>query len=81
MASLLAARCKHLAAAHGFHARPEAMRLGATSFARLICSLRQSYPPFNYVPRGPFVSSLASTRRRMRKHTTVHKPPLRLFAN
>jgi hypothetical protein len=45
MAPLLAARRKHLTATLGFHAYAEAVRLGATAFARLICALWQNNPP------------------------------------
>jgi hypothetical protein len=45
MTSLLAARCKDFAAAFGFHANAEAVRLGAAAFARLIGALWQNNPP------------------------------------
>ncbi len=45
MASLLAARRKHLAAALRLHAYAEAVRLGASASARLKCALRQNNPP------------------------------------
>jgi hypothetical protein len=46
MASLLAARRQHLAAAFRLHACAEAVRLGAPAFARLKCALWQNNPPF-----------------------------------
>src|SRR4030095_14986380 len=45
MTSLLAASRQDLAAAYGFHARTETVRLGAAAFARLKCALWQSNPP------------------------------------
>jgi hypothetical protein len=45
MASLLAARRQHLAAAFRLHAYAEAVRLGAPAFARLKCALWQNNPP------------------------------------
>src|SRR6266478_8071710 len=45
MASLLAARRKHLAAALRLHAYAEAVRLGASASTRLKCALRQNNPP------------------------------------
>src|SRR5216684_1449439 len=45
MASLLAAGRQHLAAAFRLHACAEAVRLGASAFARLKCALWQNNPP------------------------------------
>ena len=45
MASLLAARRQHLAAALGLHANAEAVRLGAPAASRLKCALWQNNPP------------------------------------
>jgi hypothetical protein len=45
MPALPTPRGKHLAAAWTLHARPEAVRLGAPAFARLIGALWQSNPP------------------------------------
>jgi hypothetical protein len=45
MTALLAACRKHLAASGGLHARPETVRLGAPTLARLISALWQSNPP------------------------------------
>ncbi len=45
MASLLAARRQHLAAALGLHANAEAVRLGASAASRLKCALWQNNPP------------------------------------
>src|SRR5271163_3713951 len=47
MTSLLAARCKDLAAAFGLHANAETVRLGAAAFPRLIGALWQNNPPSN----------------------------------
>ena len=46
MASLLAARRQHLAAAFRLHACAESVRLRAAAPARLKCALWQSNPPF-----------------------------------
>jgi hypothetical protein len=46
MTPLLAARRKHLAATFRLHANAESVRLGAAAFARLICALWQSNPPY-----------------------------------
>jgi hypothetical protein len=55
MASLFAARRQNLAASHSLHAYAKSVRLRASPFSRLICSLWQSNPPLfpipNYVPR------------------------------
>jgi len=45
MASLLAARRQHFAAALGLHANAEAVRLGAPPASRLKCALWQNNPP------------------------------------
>jgi hypothetical protein len=45
MASLLAARRQHLAATLRLHTYAEAVRLGASAFARLKCALWQNNPP------------------------------------
>src|SRR5205814_7105787 len=45
MASLLAARRQHLAAALGLHANAEAVCLGAPAASRLKCALWQNNPP------------------------------------
>src|SRR5258708_27560262 len=52
MASLLAARCQHPAAAFRLHARTESVRLGAAASARLKCSLWQSNPPLEVRDRS-----------------------------
>jgi hypothetical protein len=46
MASLLAARRQHFAAALGLHASAEAVRLGSAAASRLKCALWQNNPPF-----------------------------------
>src|SRR6516164_1883078 len=46
MTSLLAARREHFAATFSLHARTESVSLGAASFPRLKCTLRQSIPPY-----------------------------------
>ena len=63
MTSLLTACGEDLAASRGFHARTEAMRFGAASFARLVCALRQNNSPCNARPDG----SLKSSNRCVRK--------------
>ena len=45
MTALLTACGEDLAASRGFHARTEAMRFGAATFARLVCALRQNNSP------------------------------------
>jgi hypothetical protein len=45
MTALFTARGEDLAASRGFHARTEAMRFGAATFARLVCALRQNNSP------------------------------------
>jgi hypothetical protein len=50
MASLLAARRQHFAASDGLHAYAKSVRLGASPFIRLICSLWQSNPPLVPIP-------------------------------
>jgi len=61
MASLLAARRQHLAAALRLHAHAEAVRLRATPLPRLISPLWQSTPPFIRVERSrDFTSSRAN---------------------
>ena len=93
MASLLAARRKHLAATLGLHAHAKTVRLGAPAFARLIGSLWQSNPPLSY----PFRVScnvlraartlhfvLCFVRRRHArppKQTAVHRPQQQPFPN
>ena len=52
MASLLAARRQHLAAAGGLHARTEPMRFGAAASTRLKCALWQSKIPLWRCGRG-----------------------------
>ena len=55
MTSLLTARGQHLAAAFGLHAHAESVRLRATAFARLVCTLWQSNPPVvrqNFCPQA-----------------------------
>jgi hypothetical protein len=56
MASLLAARREHPAAAFRLHARAESVRLGAPALARLKCALWQSNPPLSYRVTGQPVS-------------------------
>jgi hypothetical protein len=56
MAPFLAARRQHPAAALGFHAYAEAVRLGAPAFARLKCALWQSNPPLIYAIAGQSLS-------------------------
>src|SRR5215471_4408773 len=68
MASLLAARRKHLAAALRLHARAETVRLRAAPAPRLKCALWQSLPPLWYAIAALSISS--ALRRR----------PLVLFA-
>ena len=46
MTSLLAARREHFAATFSLHTRTESVCLGAASFPRLKCTLRQSIPPY-----------------------------------
>jgi hypothetical protein len=52
MASLLAARRQHPAAALGLHACAEAVRLGASASARLKSALWQDNPPLQYAIAG-----------------------------
>ncbi len=74
MTSLLAARRENFAATLRFHADAEAVRLGAATFARLICALRQSNSPLvrgrnaavNWCVREPMLQW-----RRQRKRRTV----------
>src|SRR5262249_36468936 len=70
MASLLATRRKHLAAALRLHARAEAVRLRATPLTRLIGSLWQSNPPLcpalSYVPGSRTISLSLRERRTAR---------------
>ena len=46
MTSLLAARREHFTTTFSLHTRTESVRLGAVSFPRLKCTLRQSIPPY-----------------------------------
>ena len=46
MTSLLAARREHFTATFSLHTRTESVCLGAASFPRLKCTLRQSIPPY-----------------------------------
>ena len=46
MTSLLAARREHFTATFSLHTRTESVCLGAASFPRLKCALRQSIPLF-----------------------------------
>jgi hypothetical protein len=54
MASLLAARRQHPAAALRLHAYAEAVRLGAAAAARLKCALWQNNPPLKIRNRSVF---------------------------
>jgi hypothetical protein len=45
MTALFAASRENFAATLGFHAYAESMRFSATTFARLVCALRQNNPP------------------------------------
>jgi hypothetical protein len=62
MASLLAARCQHLAAAFRLHAYAETVRLGAPAFARLKCALWQNNPPYIYVAARSALSPAAAAQ-------------------
>src|SRR5207245_10358806 len=61
MASLLAARCQHSAAAFRLHARAEPVRLGAAAPPRLIRALWQSNPPLYYATARSSVSRAMRT--------------------
>lgn len=56
MASLLAARCQHFAAAFRLHARAKPVGLGAAAAPRLIRTLWQSNPPLYYAAARSSVS-------------------------
>src|SRR6266403_1568037 len=56
MASLLAARRQHPAAAFRLHARAKPVRLGTSALARLKCALWQSNPPLSFPVVGQPVS-------------------------
>ena len=56
MASLLAARREHPAAALRLHAHAESVRLGTAAFARLKCALWQNNPPLIYALAGQSLS-------------------------
>jgi hypothetical protein len=77
MAPLLAACRKHLAAALGLHAHPKAVRLGAATLARLICTLWQSNPPS--IPQT-VVQRFAKTFPKLRACVS-RTEPLLLFAS
>ena len=66
MPALPAPRRKHLAAAWTLHARPEAVRLGAAAFARLIGALWQSNPPLwlRTAARADFTAAHFSMQRK-----------------
>ena len=93
MASLLAARRKHLAATLGLHAHAKTVRLGAPAFARLIGSLWQSNPPLCYPLRVTcyvlraartvyFVRCLVRRGHAVRsKQTAVDRPQQQPFPN
>jgi len=72
MASLLAAPCKHFAAAFRLHARAEPVSLGAAAAPRLIRTLWQSNPPLYYATARWSVS---------RGVRTALRPLLRLISN
>jgi len=67
MASLLAARRQHLAAARRLHAHAKAVRLGSTPLPRLVSSLWQSTPPLTTYPAvAQFQATVARAPRRPR---------------
>lgn len=72
MASLLAARCQHSAAAFRLHAGAEPVGLGAAAAPRLIRTLWQSNPPLYYA------TAWSSVSRAMR---TAPQPLWRLIWN
>ena len=64
MTALLAASRQDLAATLGLHANAKSVRLGASAFPRLICTLWQSNPPSIYAVHARFLSpALAHNRQ------------------
>jgi hypothetical protein len=55
MTARLTACGEDLAASRGFHARTEAMRFGAATFARLVCALRQNNSPLRLAVQRPML--------------------------